>query len=261
MNEEQIPQTMNEKDEISTGTRLFGLMGEHAQRNRLFVLMNKRIKESGLNGMMIPMNIREDDFYFTLSNMRNSHVNGTWIDREYQEVAVELLDSETEIVRRSGRCDLAVRHTQTLHGDFITPWAVKSLMEQRLATKIAVVGSGSLARALAIALEGKEVAFFDSHVEDLLVMAKALEMDLDINRLDNDMVKDLSQFDVLIDTDESDLYGNVTALPRFCLDLMDEQGSSSLQRCAVRLDDVEYLDHTSLLPVISEIIFTTYIED
>ena len=39
--------------------------------NRLFVLLNKLIKP---DAMMIPMNIRSDDFYFTVANMKKSHV-------------------------------------------------------------------------------------------------------------------------------------------------------------------------------------------
>ena len=89
-------ETMNANDSISRGTVLFGLIADKASTNRLFVLVNKMMKKKSVDGMIIPMNIREDDFYFTLLNMKKSHVNGAYIAPEYQTSAVDLLDSQEE---------------------------------------------------------------------------------------------------------------------------------------------------------------------
>ena len=115
----QAIDTMNAKDEIQKQTKLFGLIAEHASPNRLFVMLNKIIKEEGVDAMMIPMNIRADDFYFTLSNMKKSHVNGAYIASEYQESAVELLDEADEFVEVYNRCDFVVRQGEKLIGTYL----------------------------------------------------------------------------------------------------------------------------------------------
>ena len=115
----QAPDTMNANDSIQKQTKLFGLIAEHASPNRLFVMLNKEIKANGADAMMIPMNIREDDFYFTLSNMKKSHVNGAYIAEEYQSNAVELLDEADEFVQVYNKCDFVIRDGERLIGTYL----------------------------------------------------------------------------------------------------------------------------------------------
>ena len=115
----QTVDTMNANDEIKQQTKLYGLIAEHASPNRLFVILNKLIKAQNVDAMMIPMNIREDDFYFTLSNMKKSHVNGAYIAQEYQESAVELLDEADEFVQVYNKCDFVVRDGERLIGTYL----------------------------------------------------------------------------------------------------------------------------------------------
>jgi len=116
--------TMNADDSIKRETKLFGLIAEEAMTNRLFVLLNKMIKPEA---MMIPMNIRADDFYFTVSNMKKSHVNGAYIAHEYQEEVLDLLDEKDEIVEVYGKCDFILRDGEKLKGFLIEKNDVKSL--------------------------------------------------------------------------------------------------------------------------------------
>ena len=111
--------TMNLNDEIKIETKLYGLIAEHASPNRLFVLLNKLVKADNVDAMMIPMNIRGDDFYFTLSNMKKSHVNGAYIAQEYQEKAVELLDEADEFVQVYNKCDFVLRDGEKLIGTYL----------------------------------------------------------------------------------------------------------------------------------------------
>lgn len=111
--------TMNADDSIQKQTKLFGLIAEHASPNRLFVMLNKKIKTAGADAMMIPMNIRPDDFYYTLSNMKKSHVNGAYIAPEYQEDAVELIDEADEFVQVYNRCDFVIRDKERLIGTYL----------------------------------------------------------------------------------------------------------------------------------------------
>ncbi len=112
-------ETMNADDSIHNKTKLFGLIAEHASPNRLFVMLNKEIKLHNADAMMIPMNIREDDFFFTLSNMKKSHVNGAYIAQEYQERAVELLDEADEFVQVYNKCDFVIRLGEKLIGTYL----------------------------------------------------------------------------------------------------------------------------------------------
>ena len=116
--------TMNADDSIKKETKLFGLIAEEAMKNRLFVLLNKMIKPEA---MMIPMNIRSDDFYFTVANMKKSHVNGAYIAHEYQQEVLDLLDEKDEIVEAYGKCDFILRDGEKLKGFLIEKNDVKSL--------------------------------------------------------------------------------------------------------------------------------------
>ncbi len=126
--------TMNANDEIKNETKLYGLIAEHATTNRLFVMLNKIIKSEGSDAMMIPMNIREDDFYFTLSNMKKSHVDGAYIAVEYQESVVELLDEADEFVQVYNKCDFVVRKGEQLIGTYLEKRGV--LVDEVLAREI-----------------------------------------------------------------------------------------------------------------------------
>jgi shikimate 5-dehydrogenase len=110
------PQGMNEQNSITKETKLYGLIAQEAMQERLFALVNKLIKPEA---MMIPMNIREDDFYFTLANMKKSQLSGAYIAREYQESVLDLLDEKDETVAVYGRCDFVVREGTKLKGYFV----------------------------------------------------------------------------------------------------------------------------------------------
>ena len=113
---EQSVETMNADNVISKKTKLFGLIGEKAGTNRLFAMINRLIKNSSVDAMIIPMNIREDDFYFTLVNMKKSHVAGAYIEKEFQESVLDLLDSKDEIVEVYNRCDFVLKEGEKLKG-------------------------------------------------------------------------------------------------------------------------------------------------
>jgi len=112
----QAVDTMNADNVISKKTKLFGLIGEKAGTNNLFAKINRLIKEESVDAMIIPMNIREDDFYFTVANMKKSQVDGAYIEAEFQTAVLELLDTKDEIVEVYNRCDFVVKEGETLKG-------------------------------------------------------------------------------------------------------------------------------------------------
>ena len=111
---------MNNANQIPRQTKLFGFIGEEAGVSRFSALTNKMFKANGDDIMMIPMNIREDDLYFTISNMKKSHVNGAVISNEYVTQVVDILDDASSMVKRSGMCDIIFKVGETLRGDIFS---------------------------------------------------------------------------------------------------------------------------------------------
>ena len=134
MSQNDAIETMNADDSIQTKTKLFGLIAEHASPNRLFVMLNREIKKNGSDAMMIPMNIRKDDFYFTVSNMKKSHVNGAYIAEEYQSDVLELLDEADEFVQVYQKCDFVLRDGERLLGTYLEKNG--TVVEENLAKEI-----------------------------------------------------------------------------------------------------------------------------
>ncbi|MDD2357185.1 MAG: hypothetical protein PHX13_04670 [Thiovulaceae bacterium] len=227
MNEEN---SMNLDDRIGPQTILYGYIAISASTNRLSHNFNKALKEASMDGMMIPMNIREDDFYFTLANMKKSHVNGAMLGLEYQENILDLLDSSSEVVKRCGGCDFVKRVGQTLYGEFISGNVVKEFIDSdKSIKKIAIIGDKPLAKALAILLlDGYEVAYYDQQIETLLSMGQALDINIDINFLSPNGV-DFSDFDLLIDTTFDDISSVITRGAKMNLDLKDSKTFSSMK--------------------------------
>jgi len=112
----QAVDTMNAENIISKKTKLFGLIGEKAGTNNLFAMINRLIKANSVDAMIIPMNIREDDFYFTVANMKKSHVDGAYIEEEFQSAVLDLLDYKDEIVEVYNRCDFVIKEGEKLRG-------------------------------------------------------------------------------------------------------------------------------------------------
>ncbi len=227
MNEEN---SMNLDDRISKETLLYGYIAISASTNRLSHNFNKTLKEEGLNGMMIPMNIREDDFYFTLSNMKKSHVNGAMLGIEYQKNIIELLDSSSEMVQKSRACDFVKRVGHTLEGSFISGEVVKTFIEKNPSIKkIVIVGDEPLARSLALLLQEYELSFYDKEIEKLLRMSEDLHLSIDINYLSVNGV-DFSGFDLLIDTTMEDISSSIVVGAKINLDTKDTKTFSSLRQ-------------------------------
>lgn len=111
---------MNNDNAITPETRLYAYIAENAQSSRFSVILNGLFKASGVDAMMIPMNIRPDDATFTLSQMRTSKLSGAYIASEYQEEAFGLLDDATDAATGEGVCDVIRVEQGRLMGDRIT---------------------------------------------------------------------------------------------------------------------------------------------
>jgi shikimate dehydrogenase len=116
---------MNNDNSITVMTKLYGYIAENAHSSRFSVTLNKLYKETGIDAMMIPMNIRSDDVTFTISQMRSSKLNGAPIGSEYQEEALSLVDEASSEALEGGYCDSIMIREGKLIGDLIMPRALE----------------------------------------------------------------------------------------------------------------------------------------
>lgn len=121
---------MNQNNQITAETKLYGFIAQEAHSNRLSVTVNKLFKENSINAMVIPMNIRPDDIAFTISQMRSSKLNGALISSEYQESAFALIDTPSDTVQEHGICDCILIEEGLLYGDLIMPRALEKFAER-----------------------------------------------------------------------------------------------------------------------------------
>jgi len=244
---------MNEANQIGRQTKLFGFIAEEAQQNRFSVTINRLFKAAGDDAMVIPMNIREDDFYFTLSNMRDAQLSGAFIAAEYQKDAAQIVDAQSELSKQCGACDVVVVKEKKLIGDFIAVQSLFDLLDERGAKKIAVIGGGTLAKAIAVANEHYSLAFYHEYIESLMKMGEAVTKEIDINRLMQD--SDLSVFDAVIDASTAESLAMVRQLPGLCIDLKYDKVYSPLRQRASELG-CEYIGYELLLARLTQNAYT-----
>jgi len=236
---------MNDSNAIGSATKLYGFISEYAQQNRMSVSLNRLFKADGINMMMIPMNIREDDFFFTVSNMKKSHVNGAMIGEEYRQSTIELLDETNDFVTKTGFCDFVSSDDGILKALSITPFAIKEKLEALHVKRVAIVGSTPLAHALAIELKDFECSFYDTYIEDLMKLGESVALEIDINRIADDMSLDLSKFDILINASELEDFSMIKLLPACVMSLhvKDLTNLKSLTEASY----IEYIDYEEML--------------
>lgn len=238
---------MNNDNQISQQTKLFGYIGEEAGGSRFSAIINKMFKESGSDTMVIPMNIREDDLYFTLSNMKKSHVNGAVISSEYVDKVVELLDNASSLVKRSGMCDVIFKEGETLRGDIFSVRVLTEHLKDIFATKIAIIGVNHYAKAFSFLACGFNVSYFNDSLEELMAFTTQVEVqNADINRIAKDMKIDFSNFDVLLDFSDMPSFTMIDKLAKVNIDMKNKKQFSPLKQRSLELD-AEYVSYDDLL--------------
>ncbi len=246
---------MNNANEISHHTMLYGFIGENAGQSSLCATMNKLFKANNKNAMMIPMNIREDDFYYTLVNMKKSHVNGALLAREYTKSVVEILDDASEIVKSSGVCDMVVRDGQKLFGDLVFPSALVSVLKKREVKKIALIGINGYAKAFSLAADGLEVSYFYDDLEALMQFVLQMQrQNADVNRIAEGMGVEFGGYDAVLDFSDFESLDMVRSLGGLNLDMKGKKEPSVLKARAEELG-VSYIGFDAMLEEMTQEIF------
>ncbi len=238
---------MNNDNKISKETKLFGYIGEYAGVSRFSALINKLFKKNSDDVMMIPMNIREDDLYFTVSNMKKSHLNGAIISNEYVDKVVDILDEKSGLVKRSGMCDIIFKDGETLKGDIFSIRVLLEKLKDLRAVKIAVIGISSHAKALSLMACGFKLSFFYDNLEELMSFCDEMELqNPDINRIADGMSIDFSEYDVVLDFSDLESLQMIEKLASYSLDMKNNKEHSLLKERAEQLNS-SYIGYDDMI--------------
>lgn len=242
---------MNNENQISTQTKLFGFIGEHAGVSRFSASLNKMFKANSDDTMMIPMNIREDDLFFTLSNMKQSHVNGAVISNEYVSQSVEILDEASGLVKRSGMCDIVFKEGNKLRGDVFSIRVLLEKLKDLRATKIAVIGTGPYAKVFSLMACGFAVSYFNDDLEELMKFSDEMELNNpDVNRIADGMSVDLSLFDAVLDFSDLENFDMVEKLSQYSFDMKNTKEYSALKTRANKLESA-YIGYDDMIEALT----------
>ncbi len=227
---------MNNANQISKQTKLFGFIGEHAGVSRFSTLTNKLAKENEDDFMMIPMNIREDDLFFTLANMKQSHVNGAVISNEYVTKAIEVLDSSSALVKKTGMCDIVFKEGETLRGDIYSTRVLLEKLKDLHVRKVALIGTSSHAKAFSLMSCGFSVSYFYDNLEELMNFCNEMQLsNPDVNRIAHGTSTDFSEFDAVLDFSDLANLDMIEKLAPYSFDMKNTKEYSSLKTRANQL--------------------------
>lgn len=246
---------MNNGNEISHHTKLYGFIGEYAGQSSISATLNKLFKSSNKDAMMIPMNIREDDFFFTVSNMKKSHVNGALISGEYVKSVVEILDDASEAVKHSGMCDIVLRDEQTLVGDILGMRVLVKFLKEKNCRRVALLGAGARAKAFCYFADAFDLGYFNDDIEKLMLFTNEIKaQNADINRIAEGMEIDFSSYDAVVDFSDFAALAMVNKLSGINLDMKQKKEFSPLKVRAHELG-APYSGFEDMLHEFSEAVF------
>ncbi len=224
---------MNDKDELKNSSKAWGYIGEYAGVSRFSAVINKKFKENSVDAMIFPMNIREDDLYFTVSNMKKSKVDGAVISNEYVTSVVDILDSASSMVKRSGMCDIIFKEGETLRGEIFGSRVLTEHLKDIGARKIAIIGTSHHAKAFSFLACGFEISYYNENLEELMAFSEEVELsDADINRIAKGMALDFSSFDAVLDFSNIENFEMIEKLARFNFDMKNNKEFSALKQRA-----------------------------
>ncbi|RLA67989.1 MAG: hypothetical protein DRQ78_01910 [Epsilonproteobacteria bacterium] len=92
-------------EEIQPDTSLCTILGHNAQTGYMRKYFNKIMKVNALNATAIALNITDENFDFTMSNVGQSKVTKMMIEREFGVKALSYCESFDDCATRVGRVD------------------------------------------------------------------------------------------------------------------------------------------------------------
>jgi shikimate 5-dehydrogenase len=92
-------------EEIKPDTGLCTILGHNAQTGYMRKYFNKIMKHNSINATAIALNISDEHFDFTMTNVGQSKVDKMMIEREFGQKALQYCQSLDECANRAGRVD------------------------------------------------------------------------------------------------------------------------------------------------------------
>ncbi len=92
-------------DQIGVNTRLFSIIGANALEKKQDVFFNNAFQQLDVDCKMMPLNIREDDLGFFLHGLKDSKIQGAFLDSEYWKPVYDLLHEGNNEVQQCAICD------------------------------------------------------------------------------------------------------------------------------------------------------------
>ncbi len=115
--------------EIKPDTGLCTILGHNAQTGYMRKYFNKIMKHNGLNATAIALNITDENFDFTMSNVGESRVKMMMIEREFSDKAVKYCKNLNDCAKENGRVDFVEVKEGKVYGYCLDDEA-KALFEQ-----------------------------------------------------------------------------------------------------------------------------------
>ena len=91
--------------EIKPDTGLCTILGHNAQTGYMRKYFNKIMKRNGINATAIALNITDEHFHFTMTNVGESKVTQMMIEKEFGIKAIPYCESLNSCAEREGRVD------------------------------------------------------------------------------------------------------------------------------------------------------------
>jgi len=92
-------------EEIQPDTQLCTILGFNAQTGNCRRFFNRCLKTNKINATAIALNIKEEHFHYTMTNLANSKVDKMILEHEFGESVVEYCDELNESATKSNRVD------------------------------------------------------------------------------------------------------------------------------------------------------------
>ena len=186
---------------IEKDTKLFGLLADSASTLKKAKIVSECFLEQNIDAAYIPMNIREDDIYFTIAGLKNSKINAVNLGSEYVKGAYEQMDSLSDEAKFCGFVDTISIKDEKLHGYVTAGEAYANILKEKDSKKIIILGSGSLAKSILMHIK-------DTNVKDIVLLHDRIESAM---KMLEQMRKYLGDIKVDIDRYEKDIAYNADA--------------------------------------------------
>lgn len=208
---------------IDKETLLFAMLDDMAINSNRTKEFNDIFTSSNINASYIPLNIRNDDIFFTLNGLKKSQIKGVNIGLVYEKESVELLDNMSDEARECNFINSITIKDEKLYGYLTIGKAIASM----LSGNIAIFGSNDLTKSILWNLKDTSfVTVVESEIEKTLAISKKYSK-IDIVFSDETHYFDSLKYDFIFNSTSEDIF--IKNQPK-SLKIISINNSEDLQR-------------------------------